>query len=146
MDRPAAATSSGPGVGRDAAALARTGDTVPGPDAALVDERCPSCGGDAGDNWFDRSLCPCEDTMHTRCSNCGAALDGCSFDQAGAVERNKVKSGEAAPPHGHRFLVFPEGEALCFECGDLYIFQTTLHPSEVEEYREYAKEVGLLGD
>lgn len=43
-------------------------------------ECCPQCGGDASDNWFDRSLCPCDDIMHTRCRNCGAALDSCSFD------------------------------------------------------------------
>lgn len=48
---------------------------------AANEDRCPSCGGDAGDNWFDRSLCPCDDIMHTRCSNCGAALDGCEFEK-----------------------------------------------------------------
>jgi hypothetical protein len=37
---------------------------------------CPSCGGDAADNWFDRTLCT-EGDMHTRCKNCGFALDGC---------------------------------------------------------------------
>jgi hypothetical protein len=46
----------------------------------MVTERCSGCGGDAGDNWFDRSLCPCDDTMHTRCRVCGTALDGCSYD------------------------------------------------------------------
>lgn len=45
-------------------------------------DACPSCGGDAGDNWFDRSICPCDDTMHTRCVKCGHALDGCKFEQA----------------------------------------------------------------
>ena len=41
-------------------------------------ERCPSCGGDAG----DRSLCaePCG-SMHTRCRECGHALDGCRWEQ-----------------------------------------------------------------
>jgi hypothetical protein len=48
--------------------------------------RCPNCRGDAGDNWFDRSICPCADTMHTRCCNCGAALDGCVFESAEATE------------------------------------------------------------
>ena len=48
-----------------------------------MSERCPSCGGDASDNWFDRSICPepC-DSMHTRCVKCGVALDGCEFDDA----------------------------------------------------------------
>lgn len=49
----------------------------------LTKERCPGCGGDASDNWFDRSRCPCEPgigTMHTRCVNCGYALDGCSVE------------------------------------------------------------------
>lgn len=38
---------------------------------------CPGCGGDRGDNWFDRSLCYCEPdgVMHTRCRKCGSALD-----------------------------------------------------------------------
>jgi hypothetical protein len=43
---------------------------------------CSSCGGDAGEQFFDRSLCPppC-DSMHTRCANCGHALDGCRWEQ-----------------------------------------------------------------
>lgn len=50
------------------------------------DERwCQRCGGDASDNWFDRSLCPCDDAMHTRCRNCGAALDGCEFEESEAA-------------------------------------------------------------
>lgn len=46
---------------------------------------CPSCGGDGHDNWFDRSICPdpC-DSMHTRCENCGAALDYCPFEKDAA--------------------------------------------------------------
>lgn len=42
---------------------------------------CPSCGGPAGDNWFDREICPepC-DKMHMRCRQCGAALDGCRHE------------------------------------------------------------------
>jgi hypothetical protein len=51
------------------------------PTTADAKERCPGCGGDAADNWFDRSLCPCADVMHTRCVGCGAALDGCEFEQ-----------------------------------------------------------------
>ncbi len=46
------------------------------------DETCPRCGGDAGENWFDRSLCASE-WMHTRCRGCGYALDGpCCKEQA----------------------------------------------------------------
>ena len=43
--------------------------------------RCPNCGGRAGDNWFDRSLCICG-VMHTRCSACGVALDDCDYEEA----------------------------------------------------------------
>lgn len=40
-----------------------------------------SCGGPLSDNWFDRSICPTPcDTMHTRCTNCGAALEGCPLE------------------------------------------------------------------
>lgn len=48
---------------------------------SLTVGRCPGCGGDAGDNWFDRSLCaePCG-SMHTRCRECGHSLDGCSWE------------------------------------------------------------------
>jgi hypothetical protein len=43
--------------------------------------RCPWCGGDGGDNWFDRSICaePCG-KMHTRCRGCGGALDECHWE------------------------------------------------------------------
>jgi hypothetical protein len=44
-----------------------------------VVERCARCGGDAGDNHFDRSLCAC-DAMHTCCNGCGYPLDGCPFE------------------------------------------------------------------
>lgn len=51
----------------------------------MIKEKCLGCGGDASDNYFDRSLCPCEHgpdwgVMHTRCRNCGTALDGCAFE------------------------------------------------------------------
>ena len=49
------------------------------PSQARPDDQCPSCGGDAGDNHFDRSLCACG-SMHTCCNNCGYALDGCEYD------------------------------------------------------------------
>lgn len=41
--------------------------------------KCPACGGNAGDNYFDRCLCFCapDGVMHTRCRNCGCALDKC---------------------------------------------------------------------
>jgi hypothetical protein len=52
-----------------------------GTDEDAEDERCPSCGGDAGDNWFDRSLCACG-SMHTCCAKCGHALDGCPYEKA----------------------------------------------------------------
>ena len=44
-------------------------------------ERCRGCGGDTGDNWFDRSICaePCG-RMHTRCRECGFALDECYWE------------------------------------------------------------------
>ncbi|MFG2970831.1 hypothetical protein ACGFZS_46940 [Streptomyces sp. NPDC048288] len=44
------------------------------------------------DTWFDRTVCaePCG-AMHTRCSNCGAAIDGCTwFDTAATA----VSSGQ----------------------------------------------------
>lgn len=46
---------------------------------------CRACGGPGDRNWFDRSICqdPCGD-MHTRCEACGAALDGCPHETAGA--------------------------------------------------------------
>jgi hypothetical protein len=60
----------------------RTAVPAPGADPAYVD-RCPACGHGTGDNWFDRSLCPCDGTdwgvMHQRCANCGYAED-CKFD------------------------------------------------------------------
>lgn len=42
------------------------------------EEPCPRCGGDAGDNHFDRSLCACG-SMHTCCNKCGTPLDGCEY-------------------------------------------------------------------
>jgi hypothetical protein len=58
------------------------GSVTPSPEQPEY-EGCPKCGGDGGDNWFDRSICPepCG-MMHTRCSNCGHALDNCPFDSA----------------------------------------------------------------
>lgn len=41
-------------------------------------ERCPGCGADAADSWFDRSLCGACEGMHTRCAACGVSLDPCS--------------------------------------------------------------------
>ena len=43
---------------------------------------CPECGADAGDNWFDRSLCPepCG-WMHTRCAACGHPYEECVLDR-----------------------------------------------------------------
>jgi hypothetical protein len=51
-------------------------------------EKCPGCGGDASNNYFDRSFCPCDmdedgfgvGVMHTRCAECHTALDGCDFE------------------------------------------------------------------
>lgn len=48
-------------------------------------ETCPGCGGDAGDNWFDRSICACG-AMHTCCAKCGRALDGCEYEQEGGQD------------------------------------------------------------
>lgn len=44
---------------------------------------CPRCGFDVAYNWFDRSICPepCG-FMHTRCDNCGKALDPCPWEDA----------------------------------------------------------------
>lgn len=48
--------------------------------------RCPNCNGPVDANWFDRSVCPAPcGAMHTRCKECGTALDGCPVDLA-AVE------------------------------------------------------------
>jgi hypothetical protein len=54
-------------------------------DGTLHDEtcngRCPHCGGDAGLNWFDRSICPdpCG-YMHQRCQGCGHAQEDCAWE------------------------------------------------------------------
>jgi hypothetical protein len=58
-----------------------SGSPAPDPTSASVEEKCPNCGGDATDNWFDRSLCPCANVMHTRCASCGAALDSCVMER-----------------------------------------------------------------
>lgn len=71
----------------------------------VSDDLCPRCDGDAGDSWFDRSLCPCDDAMHTRCVGCGYALDGCSFEKESLLgERNP--SATATEPQGP----FPESD------------------------------------
>lgn len=44
----------------------------------LHSARCSSCGGDASDNHFDRSLCACG-VMHTCCNACGTPLDPCEY-------------------------------------------------------------------
>jgi hypothetical protein len=70
--------------------------TDPANGAPEGDERCPGCGGDARDTWFDRSLCPCDGTdwgvMHQRCANCGYAED-CGFD-------NQRLRNQSAATHG----------------------------------------------
>ena len=42
---------------------------------------CPECGTDAGDNWFDRSVCPepCG-WMHTRCAGCDHPYEECVLE------------------------------------------------------------------
>ena len=40
---------------------------------------CRHCGGDAGDNHFDRSLCACG-AMHTYHDSCGNPLDECECE------------------------------------------------------------------
>ena len=49
-------------------------------------DTCPLCGGDMGDTWFDRSLCPepCG-SMHTRAECCGWAFGMCPFEWRGAA-------------------------------------------------------------
>jgi hypothetical protein len=37
-------------------------------------DRCPRCGGDASDNYFDRSFWPGVEDMATRCVSCGFSL------------------------------------------------------------------------
>jgi hypothetical protein len=45
----------------------------PSPSSSLR-KRCPH----TGDVWFDRGVCDCKGgTMHTRCSDCDFAIDGC---------------------------------------------------------------------
>lgn len=46
-----------------------------------MSDKCRGCGGDAADNYFDRSLCPepCG-MMHTCCRACDATLDECYFE------------------------------------------------------------------
>ena len=72
------------GVVDDPAAQVSADKSVGAPDGAAG--RCWSCGGDAGDNWFDRSLCPepCG-AMHTRCRECGVALDACPWENRSAA-------------------------------------------------------------
>jgi len=62
------------------------------------EQTCGRCGGDAGDNWFDRSFCPCEPglgAMHTRCDNCGYAFGDCSF------EEGFTQTALPSPKEGH---------------------------------------------
>lgn len=63
--------------------------------AEEVTDPCPRCAGHAGNNTFDRSVCPepCG-SMHTRCLACGAALDGCPFEDM--ATRLKDAVGEEA--------------------------------------------------
>lgn len=46
-----------------------------------ADVQCPRCDEPAYNNWFDRTVCPepCGG-MHTRCQNCGYAVDLCPFE------------------------------------------------------------------
>lgn len=75
--RPAAAPADRASGARLRRVLARRRDA----EMTTAKDRCWNCGGDAGDNWFDRSICPSPcDSMHTRCVKCGVALDHCPFD------------------------------------------------------------------
>lgn len=73
----------------------------------MSDERCWNCGGDAGYNWFDRSLCPCDDAMHTRCVACGVALDQCDFERP-----SRVADGTSASSAGPQEGPFPKSEEV----------------------------------
>jgi hypothetical protein len=76
-------------------------------------DKCPGCGGDGGDNHFDRSICPCADAMHTRCNKCGWALDGCAFDKPASplrgVDTDLGQAGYCSECHQW----VPEGHDLC---------------------------------
>ena len=50
--------------------------TLPDPEP----DTCRHCGGDASDNSFDRSICPCG-SMHTFHIPCGQPLDDCSCEE-----------------------------------------------------------------
>lgn len=58
-------------------------------------ERCPGCGGDPGNSYFDRSLCACG-TMHMRCRACGHPLDPCPCSPFAAAVRPQTDTPE--PP------------------------------------------------
>lgn len=51
-------------------------DTIP-----FTGDTCPRCGAPADETYFDREICPepCS-TMHTRCTACGCAINGCVHD------------------------------------------------------------------
>lgn len=54
------------------------GDAVPAEEWDEADGMCPNCQTSAGENWFDRGVCPepCG-YMHTRCVACGHPYEGC---------------------------------------------------------------------
>ena len=37
--------------------------------------------------------------------------------------------------HEHGLTIFPEGEAVCLDCGALYIYTGTLDAESLEEYQ-----------
>lgn len=78
---------------------------------------CPGCGGDRGDNWFDRSLCYCEEggVMHTRCRKCDSALDFACSEQSLASSREAFHDTRAED-FARRYLrddEWPDGPEGC---------------------------------
>lgn len=59
---------------------------------------CPDCVADAGDNWFDRSICPepCG-SMHTRCAKCGGAYGACPFEEDSGPGLSEASEAESLP-------------------------------------------------
>lgn len=57
-------------------------------------ETCPRCGGPGDDHSFDRSICPCDDAMHSRCRKCGYPLDGCELEYGPQVDTSLTSEQE----------------------------------------------------
>lgn len=71
---------------------------------AEADERCPMCGGNAANNWFDRSICSCG-SMHTCCCECGYELDGCPDNPLAPIS---ATTAEPSPVSASELLALVE--------------------------------------